>query len=103
MFHAALYGCINFATKEVANINLTLKFHLFDPLFNYEQPGLYHVLNLGVNQPLRVAFFVHFFARGEKGQEWNVTTLIWRGSNFCFIEALNCSRLGFNALLASPR
>ena len=55
-FMQLMYGCINFATKEVANIHLTLKFHLFDPLFNYEQPGLYHVLNLGVNQPLRVAF-----------------------------------------------
>ena len=63
-----MYGCINFATKEVANINLTLKFHLFDPLFNYERPGLYHVLNLGVNQPLRVAFFVYFLQEAKKGK-----------------------------------
>ena len=34
--------------------------------------------------------------------DWNVTALISRGSNF-FFAALYCSRLGLNALLASPR
>ena len=27
-------------------------------------------------------------------EEWNVTKLIWRGSNFCFFAALFCSCLG---------
>ena len=31
---------------------------------------------------------------------WNVTALIRRSSSFCFFAALNCSCLGFNALLA---
>ena len=32
---------------------------------------------------------------------WNVTTLICRGSNFSFFAAIDCSLLEFNALIAS--
>ena len=32
--------------------------------------------------------------------QWNVTPIIWRGSNLSFFAALYCYCLGFNALLA---